>query len=62
MRFDQFYASPGVPPVQQAATGPSPAQSSAPQSPRTVPRFGAQAWLGVLVALVLLRLVYEFSE
>lgn len=63
MRFDQFYATiqqPAAQPVSQPASADR--DTSAPPAAATSPNAISISWIGVLIAIVLIRIVYEVSE
>lgn len=61
MRYDEFYGQSTEAVLQPVAAPESPARdTTAPASP--ISGHVGFAWLGVLIAIVLLRVVYEVSE
>lgn len=60
--LSDFYSQPT--PVQQMSASPADAARDSAPKPATAPMANATAvsWIGVLLALVLLRVVYEMSE
>jgi hypothetical protein len=67
MRFSDLYAgygSPGMVAEQPASQPASAGQSQAggKAAPPAHPHAVTISWLGLLLALILLRLVYEFSD
>lgn len=64
-RLDQIYANATQPPDPQAVSQPASADRSTSQPPAPAakaPNAVSVSWIGVLLALVLLRVVYEVSE
>jgi hypothetical protein len=63
VRLTDFYAGTANPVPQQVSQGASPDRNTAPaQSMAASGNATAISWIGILIALVLLRIVYEVSD
>lgn len=63
MKFSEFYSAPKAQPVQAGLAGGAGSNSTEkPSAPAPAANAVSVSWLGVLLALVALRLVYELSE
>jgi hypothetical protein len=64
MNWTDFYPGGGTPAegLQEVSQPASPANSSSPQTVAPPQIHAAVSWLGIVIALVALRVLYEVSE